>query len=215
MEELVNKSYAQASRNNIKEIFKIKDIFSKLFLNKVLEIHNVINKLSQKSKAKLNITTKDSFRKQIIIFMGTNNTKRVMVQSNIYITNINRLFKDIKWDTSADFIYTNSKRIIITMNKIATLLDLKVVEKYMKELNNIDTSNVISLRLSQSKLYLKILDILYLIENTNLSITVNIIEKIIQISYIFNNTVLASHPHIIKALPKFDRAVIWMDIWDS
>ena len=98
------------------------------------------------------------------------------------------------------------------MNKIATLLDLKVVEKYMKELNNIDTSNVISLRLSQSKLYLKILDILYLIENTNLSITVNIIEKIIQISYIFNNTVLASHPHIIKALPKFDRVVIWMNI---
>ena len=94
------------------------------------------------------------------------------------------------------------------MNKIATLLDLKVVEKYMKELNNIDTSNVISLRLSQSKLYLKILDILYLIENTNLSITVNIIEKIIQISYIFNNTVLASHPHIIKVLPKFDIAVI-------
>ena len=96
MEELVNKSYTQASRNNIKEIFKIKDIFSKLFLNKVLEIHNVINKLSQKSKAKLNITTKGSSRKQIIIFMGTNNTKRVMVQSNIYITNINRLFKDIK-----------------------------------------------------------------------------------------------------------------------
>ncbi len=63
------------------------------------------------------------------------------------------------------------------MNKIATLLDLKVVEKYMKELNNIDTSNVMSLRLSQSKLYLKILDILYLIENTNLSIIVNIIEK--------------------------------------
>ena len=96
MVESVNKSYAQASRNNIKEIFKIKNIFSKLFLNKVLEIYNVMNKLSQKSKVKINITTKDSFRKQIIIFMGTNNTKRVMVQSNIYITNINRLFKDIK-----------------------------------------------------------------------------------------------------------------------
>jgi len=48
MVESVNKSYAQASRNNIKEIFKIKDTFSKLFLNKVLEIHNVMNKLSQK-----------------------------------------------------------------------------------------------------------------------------------------------------------------------
>jgi len=91
------------------------------------------------------------------------------------------------------------------MNKIATLSDLKVVGKYMKELNNVNTSNVISLRLPQSKLYLKILDILYLIENTNLSITANVIERIIQTSH---NTVLASHPHIIKALPKFNIAVI-------
>jgi len=95
MVESVNKSYVQALRNNIKEIFKIKNTFSKLFLNKVLEIHNVINKLSQKSKAKLNMTTKGSFRKQIIV-PGTNNTERVMVQSNTYITNINRLLKDIK-----------------------------------------------------------------------------------------------------------------------
>jgi len=96
MVESVNKSYAQASRNNIKEIFKIKNTFSKLFLNKVLEIHNTMNKLSQKSKAKLNITTKGSSRKQIIISIGINNTERVIVQSNIYITNINRLLKDIK-----------------------------------------------------------------------------------------------------------------------
>ena len=136
------------------------------------------------------------------------------MQSNTYITNINRLLKDIKWDTSADFIHTNSKGIIATINKIATLSDLKVVEKYMKKLNNIDTSNVMSLRLPQSKLYLKFLDILYLIENTNLSITANVIERIIQTSHIFNNTILASHPHIIKALPKSDIAVIWMDIWD-
>ena len=44
--ELVNKFYAQALKDNIKEIFKIKDIFSKLSFNKVLEIHNVMNKLN-------------------------------------------------------------------------------------------------------------------------------------------------------------------------
>jgi len=72
-----------------------------------------MNKLSQKSKAKLNITTKGSSRKQIIISIGINNTERVIVQSNIYITNINRLLKDIKWDTSADFIHTNSKETML------------------------------------------------------------------------------------------------------
>ena len=75
-----NKSYAQVSRDNIKEIFKIKDAFPNLSLDKVLKIHNVMNKLLQKSKPKLNMITKGSSRKQIIILMGTNNVERVMVQ---------------------------------------------------------------------------------------------------------------------------------------
>ena len=61
----------------------------------------------------------------------------------------------------------------------------------MKELNNINVSNIMSLRLPQLKLYLKILDILYFIDNTNLPITSDIIERVIKTSYIFNNTVLA------------------------
>ena len=129
-------------------------------------------------------------------------------KSNTHITNINRLLKDIKLDTLANFICTNSKEIIVTTNKITTLLDLKVVEKYMKKLNDVDTSNVISSRLPQSKSYLKILDIFYLIENTNFPITANIIKRVIQTSYIFNNTVLVSHSHIIKALPKSNIAVV-------
>jgi len=68
----------------------------------------------------------------------------------------------------------------------------------MKELNDIDSSNIISSRLSQSKSYLKILDILYFVDDTNLSITADIIERVIQISYLFDNIILASCPHIIK-----------------
>jgi len=58
-----NKSYAQALKDNIKEIFKIKDAFFKLSLDKVLEIHGVMNKSSQKDKLKFNMTTKGLCKK--------------------------------------------------------------------------------------------------------------------------------------------------------
>ena len=65
-----------------------------------------------------------------------------------------------------------------------------------------------SLRLPQSKSYLKILGIPYYIEDTSLLITTNIIERVLQTTYIFNNTILTSCLHIIKTSPKSDMAVI-------
>jgi len=46
------------------------------------------------------------------------------------------------------------------------------------------------------------------------SITSSVIEDIIKKNHIFNNIMLASKPHIIKASPKLDMAIIWVDIWD-
>ena len=37
-----------------------------------------------------------------------NNMKRVLANSNIHVANINRLLKDIKLETSADFICSNN-----------------------------------------------------------------------------------------------------------
>jgi len=82
--------------------------------------------------------------------MGTNNAERVIVQSNMHVTNINRLFKDIKSEVFVDFIQFDNKGINVTTNKVVTMLDLNVIEKYMKNLNNIDSSNAISSKLSQS-----------------------------------------------------------------
>ena len=79
----------------------------------------MMNKSSQNNKFKLNMITKESFKKQIIISTRSNNMERVIVQSNMYITNINKLFKSIKLDILTDFICTNNKEIIITMNRIA------------------------------------------------------------------------------------------------
>ena len=166
------------------EIFKIKNVFSKLSLDKISGIHNAMNKSSQKGKLKINMITKSPFRKQIIILMGSNNVEKVIVQSYMCIANINRQFKDIKSETSVDFIYsddkkivvTTDKKIVVTTNKIAVSSDLNIMEKYIKKLNNVDSSNIMSPRLPQSKFYLKILGISYLVDDINILVTPDIIE---------------------------------------
>jgi len=49
------------------------------------------------------------------------------------------------------------------------------MKKYVKMMNNIDISDIMSLRLSQSKLYFKILGIPYFVKNTNLPITSDVV----------------------------------------
>jgi len=80
--------------------------------------------LSPKYKLKFSITTKDPSQKQIIISMSTNNTERVIVQANKYITNINRLLKGVKSEISADYIHSDNKEITIAS------FDLSIVKKY-------------------------------------------------------------------------------------
>jgi len=83
----------------------------------------------------------------------------------------------------------------------------------MKELNDVDSNNIMSPRLSKS--YLKILGILYFIENTNLFVSSDIIKRMIKSIHIFDNVVLVFHPCVIKASPKSDIAVVWVNIWSS
>jgi len=91
---------------------------------------------------------------------------------------------------------------------------MKIMENYIKESTDINVNDISSPRLSQSKSYLKILGIPY---NTNSrsSITYTQIEEVIKRVHLFNDIMLASSFHIIKASPKSDMAVIWIDIWDS
>ena len=126
-------------------------------------------------------------KKQIVVPMSTNNFERVMIKSNTHIANINKLLKEIKSDISANYIYSDSKKVIIITNKIAITSDLNMIEKYIKELNDVDTINVISPRLLQSKSYLKILNISYFVKDTNLPIILDIIESVIKSTYILNN----------------------------
>ena len=131
-----------------------------------------------------------------------------MKSLSLHISNLNRMLKSIKSDVMADFVHSDYTGITIITNKVATSLDLQTIEKYIKETNQIDSENIKTPQLSQSKLYLKIIGISYLLENTNTSILVNIVETIIKNNYIFNNTAIASKSRIIKVSLKSDIAII-------
>ena len=140
--------------------------------------------------------------------MSTNNSEAIALQANSYISNINRFLKSIKSEVSADFICSNNRKIIITTNKVTASSNLNIVERYVKKLDIINSNNVISHYLSQFKLYLKILEMLYFLENINLLITSNVIEEVIKDTHIFNDIVLASYLHIIKMSSKSNIAII-------
>lgn len=70
-----------------------------------------------------------------------------------------------------NFIRQDNKDAIVTTNKVAAISNLNIVKKYMKNLNNVNSSDVMNPKLPQSKSYLKILGILYLVEDINLLVT--------------------------------------------
>jgi len=77
--------------------------------------------------------------------------------------------------------------IVITMNKVASSLNLQTIEKYVKNLEHIDSEDIESSCLPQSKSYLKIIGIPYLMENTNTPINSSFVESILKSNHIFNN----------------------------
>jgi len=131
-----------------------------------------------------------------------------MKLSNKHVANINRVLKNIKSDIMAAFIHADNRGLTITTNKVAFTLDLNTIKKYIKNMNVVDLDNVRVLSLPQSKLYLKILGILYLIENMNIPISADVVETVLKLTYFFNDITLVSKPHVIKVSPKLDIAVI-------
>ena len=113
-----------------------------------------------------------------------------------------------------DFIHQEQSEITIVTNKVASLLDLQTIEKYVKNTNCIKAKEVEVPWLPQSKSFLKIIGILYLGKITNTPITSDVVENIINKNHIFNNIALVSKPCIIKVFPKSDMAIIWPDTWD-
>ena len=155
------------------------------------------------------MTNKSSLRKQVIIPISFTNLEKFIAISNKHIANINSVLKNIKSDIVADFIQKYNRGLVITTNKVVANSDLNTIENYIKNIDMINSNKTMSLRISQN------LGHLLLHKNMNLFITTNIIERVLQMTYIFNDIVLTFHSHIIKVSSKSNITIIWIDIWDS
>jgi len=203
----IGKSYAQASLPLMSKVLKIKETFPKLQASKIDSIYKIISSTG-KLKPKLNMTIKGPLRKQVIIPMSNDNKFKFMESSSSHITNLNKALKNIKSEVIADFVYNDIASITIITNKIISLLNLQTIEKYVKNVNQINFDSVKTPQLPQSKLYLKIISLSYLLENTNTPIMSDMIKTIIKSNHIFNNIVIASKPRIIKVSPKSNIVII-------
>ena len=198
----------------IRNTLQIKESFPNLPNAKIDLIQKVINSSNSKPKPRINMTMKGPSRKQVIIPMSNNLSKKFTKNSSIHVININQALKGVNSKTIVDFIHVEDKGIVITTNNISLNSDLQEIEKYVKNSLFTNVKQISPPRLPQSKSYLKIISIPYNSKITNSCISSNDVECILKSNHIFNDIVLVSKPHIIKVFPKSDMSIIWINIWD-
>ena len=157
--------------------------------------------------------TRGPSRKEVIIPIAKYITELIVNSAHTHISNVNKCLKISKSDIVADFICITNNGIVITTNKPANDLNLSTIENYLKNIKNVNSDSIESPCLPRSKLYMKIIGLPYKIEQGVIS--PDYIEGILKETYLFKDIVLASKPRVIKASPKLDMAVVWVDIWDS
>jgi len=138
----------QVSTFNIKQIVKIKKNFLGLSSKKIEEVYKVINK-PRKDKPRINMIFKGPSRKQVLVPMSQANSTKFIVLSSKHMVNINRTLNDIKSNIMADFIWANSRGLTIMTNKVTFPSDLNTIEKYIKNIDIIDSEDISAPRLSQ------------------------------------------------------------------
>ena len=143
--------------------------------------------------------------------MVKDNIDKFMKNSLIHVANLNRNLRNTKFKVTVDFICSDLLSITVVTNRVLLNSNLLTIEKYIKNLENTDSTQVKTLWLPQSKLYLKIISILYYLcgsYNSQECITSNDVKDIIKQNYIFNNIILVSRPKVIKVSLKSDIAIM-------
>jgi len=138
--------YAQAASIKVTNILKLKENYPNLPAEKIENIHRIINDKG-KSKPCINMTTKGLSQKQIIVSISKDNTNKFMALSSIHIVNINRAFRNIKSNVMANYFRLEPLGVTIATNKVVSLLDLQVIENYVKNIKNINLEDIETLRL--------------------------------------------------------------------
>ena len=142
-----NTNYNITSKNIVMNTLKIKEAFPNLPNKKIDTIQKVINRINDKPKLRLNMTTKGPSHKQVIVPINSDLSKRFIKDSANYVTNINRALKSIKSNVCTDFICADTKGIIISTNSVASNSDLQEIEKYIKNFLQINNNSVATPRL--------------------------------------------------------------------
>ena len=210
------KSYAQVSKTkiNTSEVLKIKETFPALNAKEINQVNDIVNSQS-KPNPRIRMTTKGPSRKNIIIPMSSDNASSFMRNSSLNIANINRELRNARTNILVDYIKSDNTGIIVTTNKVAQLSDLAIIDRYVKNSDDINSLQVEDPRLLKSKSYLKIIGIPYYPHaDSREKLSSSDIESILKQNHIFDNISLASRPRIIKVSPKSDMAIVWIDIWD-
>ena len=212
----MKKSYAQASKSSlsrIEDIVRVKEVFPALSADEVGKVLKIKNSREGNKKPKINMTTRGLSRKEVIILIVKHTAELIVNSAHIHIANVNKCLKNSKSDIVADFIRSTNNRIVITTNKLANDLNLSTIEKYLKSIQNVNSDLIESPHLPKSKSYMKIIGLPYKINQDVISS--NFIKDVLKETHLFKGVVLASKPHVIKASPKSDMIVVWVDIWDS
>jgi len=148
----------------MEDIIHIKNAFLSLLIKKIVEVNNIFNK-SKSVKPWIKMTTKRLLRKQIIVLMDKMNVSIIINNANAFISKIKNHLHNSNLNTSANFIWLENNKVIITTNQITSSQNINIIKKCIKESENINLENIDNLQLSKSKLYLKILGLFYLVEN--------------------------------------------------
>jgi len=191
---------------NINDILHIKEVFPSLLANEVGKMINTKNSSEGQKKPRINIMMRGLFRKQVIIPMAKSNAELIINSANLHIANVNKCQQNTKSDVIIDFIHITNEGVIITMNKLANTSNLSTIEKYIKNISNINSDSIDSSCLAKSKSYLKIIRLSHKIENG--LITSNFVKGVVKELHLFKDIMLASKPCIIKSSSKSDIAVV-------
>ena len=162
---MTKKSYTQASKTNIsssiEDVIQVKKVFPTLSADEVGKMLKAKNSGGGTKKPKINMTTRGQSKREVIIPMTKTNAELIVNSAHIHISNVNKCLRNSKSDIFTDFIRYNVNGIIITMNKPTSDLDLSTIEKYLKNIQNINPDSIKSPRLSKSKSYMKIIGLPY------------------------------------------------------
>jgi len=111
---------------------------------------------------KVQVTTKGPSRKQAIIPVHNDLVENIMGDASTHVFQINVLLKNVKSLMRSEFIRSCSGGIAIVTNNVPNPSDLSIIKKYFKSVEGINSNDIPSPRLPQSKSYLKIMGLLYL-----------------------------------------------------